>query len=96
MDAHYKTGMIVRVLNWTGKIFHSILSFLYSDVDQPTGDSRMKVTVCKIRTDKKTGSKYFYIRMRQYIYSEEENKYVPASCSVTKDTSIGSWLDGDW
>ena len=93
VDTHYESKMIVKLLNSLGVSFTSILSFVYSDESQNPSTGRNKVTFCKIRVDEKTGSQYFYFRMRRYIYSEEQKKYIPGCFSVTKDATIGTWLD---
>ena len=77
-----------------GMTFRSFLSFLYSDEAQhPATGTHYKVTFCKIRVDPKTGSKYFYFRMRRYIYCKETKKYIPGCWSVTHNSNIGAWLD---
>ncbi|KAL3780294.1 hypothetical protein HJC23_001335 [Cyclotella cryptica] len=56
---------------------------------------RYKTEYCKVRIDEKTGSRYFYFRMRRYFYDETENKFVPGRLDVTEDSTIGNWLDKD-
>ena len=81
---------MTKLLSSMGYVFQSVLSFLYSDETQKQG---IKVTYCKVRHDVKTDSKYFYFRMRRYIYNHHEQKFIPGCWDVTDNSTIGSWLD---
>lgn len=94
VDTHYENKRIVLCLITIGNTFRSMLSCIYSDEAQhPSSNSGYKSTFCKVSIDPKTGSKYFYFRMRRYIYCDETKKYIPGCWDVTQDSKIGSWLD---
>ena len=94
VDTHYQTKRIVKLLSSMESVFRRVLSFLYSDVSRhPAIGSRMKVTLCKVREDKKTGSRYFYFRMRRYILDETEKKFIPGRWNANEEPTIGEWLD---
>ncbi len=95
VDTHYDNNIIVEFLMILGNSFKSMLSFIYSDEAQhPSTNSGYKSTFCKVSVDTKTGSKYFYFRMRRYIYCDETKKYIPG-CWVSTQ-KIGSWLDSSY
>jgi hypothetical protein len=67
---------------------------LYSDMSQnPAEGLHNQVTYCKVRVDRKTGSRYFYFRFRRYIHDVSSNKFIPGCWNVNQDTAIREWLD---
>jgi hypothetical protein len=96
VDANYSTAWI-NCMHSISACFHSVMSFLYSDTSQhPAEGSHHQVTFCQVRVDEKTGSRYFYFRMRRYIFDSETNRFVLGCWNVTEDTTIGQWMDKDF
>ena len=95
VDAPYRTKWIANVD--ISACFHSVMSFLYSDTSQhPSEGSHHQVTFCQVRVDEKTCSRYFYFRMRRYIFDSETGRFVLGCWDVTKDSTIGQWTDEDF
>jgi hypothetical protein len=88
LDAHYKKKWIANLLSRSSSVFLGVMSFLYSDTTRKEGN---KVTFCKVRVDEGTGSRYFYFRMRRYVYDDVTQKFIPGKWEL--DGTIGQWLD---
>lgn len=80
----------------TGACFRSVMSFLYSDMSHYQHPTNHRLTFCQVLVDKKTGSRYFYFRMRRYIFDPDCSSFVLGCWDVTKDTTIGQWMDKDF
>jgi len=95
VDASYSTSWI-NGMQKIGACFHSVMSFLYSDTSQHPTEGSHQVTFCQVRVDRETGSRYFYFRMRRYIFDRETGRFVLGCWDVTNDTTIGQWMDKDF
>lgn len=98
VDTNDKTKKwITDVLSSVNSCFHSVMSFLYSDASlHPQGSASNQVTFCPVREDKKTGSRYFYFRMRRYTYDSKSERFVLGCWDVTEGSTIGHWTDEDY
>ncbi|KAL7521821.1 hypothetical protein ACHAWX_006509 [Stephanocyclus meneghinianus] len=96
VDTLYEKKCIVKFLGFLLDGFYGFMDFIYSikSEDADTG-LRYKTTYCKVRIDEKTGSRYFYFRMRRYIYDDTESKFVPGRLNVAEDSTIEHWLSKD-
>ncbi|KAL3775476.1 hypothetical protein ACHAW5_005527 [Stephanodiscus triporus] len=85
-ETHYENKLVVKLM--------PIVLMLYSDMSQnPAEGLHNQVTYCKVRVDRKTGSRYFYFRFRRYIHDFSSNKFIPGCWNVHQDTTIREWLD---
>ena len=91
---NYKNDYIVKLLATLSRIFHGVLSFVYSDTSQRLTQG-VHVTFCKVKVDAKTGSRYFYFRYRRYIFDASQNTFIPGCWDIQQDEkrTIGHWLD---
>jgi hypothetical protein len=72
----------------------SALAVVFSDESLRSFQGwQYKVTFCKVQTDTKTGTRYFYFRFRRYIYNNDLNRFIPGFFDVNRDTAYGGWLD---
>lgn len=64
MDTLYEKKCIVNFLGWLQDGFYGVMDFIFSikAEDVETG-LRYKIEYCKVLTDNRTGSRYFYFRM---------------------------------
>ena len=96
VDANH-SSVWIKCMHSISACFHSVLSFLYSDTSQhPVEGSHHQVTFCPVRVDEKTGSRYFYFRMRRYIFDIEAGRFVLGCLDVTKESTIGDWMNKDY
>ena len=57
---------------------------------------RSSVTFCKVRLERKMGTRYFYFRFRRFVYDDASNKFMAGSWDVSKGVNIGEWLDSSY
>lgn len=55
--------------------------------------TQYRTTYCKIQTDPRTATKFVYFRMRRYCYDDRVKRFVPGRFDVTKDATIGYFLN---
>ena len=92
-DVSLKSNAIIASL--TG-CFTSVLSFLFSNASQRGEGSSTSVTFCKVRMDKTTGTRYFYFRLRRFVYDAASNRFVLGRWDVQEGVKIGEWLDSSY
>lgn len=97
IDDKYK-NMYARFLLVTISRIWSFLALVFSDESLHSAQGwQNKVTYCKVKTDAKTGTRYFYFRFRRYIYDDTVNKFIPGFFDVIQGSiSYGSWLDNSY
>ncbi len=92
-DNMYKNKFAIFLFMSISRI-RSALAFVFSDESLRSFQGwQYKVTFCKVKTDTKTGTRYFYFRFRRYIYNDDLNRFIPGFFDVSRDTAYGSWLD---
>ncbi len=83
------------IVSLTG-FFTTVLSFLFSDASQRGKGSSTSVTFCRVRIDKKTGTRYFYFRFRRFVYDAASYKFMYGSWDVQEGQPIAGGSNGSY
>ena len=96
IDSHQSSLKRKTIIASLVGCFTSVLSFIFSNKSQSSQGSSTSVTYCKVQVDSKTANRYFYFRLRRYIYIAKLNKYVSGNWDVKEGVKIGEWLDSSY
>lgn len=96
IDTVYEKKKLANMLEWLTTKFTLMMNYMYSlESNDKYDDTQYKTTYCKIETDPRTATKYFYFRMRRYCYDDRVKKFAPGHFDVTKNATIGNWLSDE-
>lgn len=94
IDTLYETKRLANVLEWLTCKFTLVMNFLYSiESNDGYDETQYRTTYCKVETDLRTATKYFHFRMKRYCYNDMEKRFAPGRFDVTKDDTIGDWIE---
>ena len=93
IDTLYEKKLLANMLEWLTSKFTLVMNSLYSiESNDVYDETQYKTTYCKVETDPRTATRYFYFRMKRYCYDDMIKKFTPGRFDVTKDANIRSWI----
>lgn len=94
VDTLYKKKKLAKLLEFLTKQLVRLMNFIYSiESNDEHDDTQYRTTYCKVETDPRTATRYFYFRMTRFCYDDSVKKFIAGRFDVTQDATIGKWLD---